>query len=415
MSQHSARIAGMGILSALGIGPAATLAQLQSGQSALSPLSNFPTPSHDALPVGSVPLHIQADDTLPRAHRLARAAADQAMEKSIAPPDAIVLGITTGGMDITEECLRADNRRQDPLLYHSLSSVVEDLADRFHCSGPLLTISTACSSGAVAIKLALEMIRTGQMRHVLAGGVDGLCRLTYYGFKSLQLLDPAGARPLDQERRGMSVAEGAALLLLKPFEGKQPGTAILGAGLSCDAYHPARPHPEGRGALAAMQAALGDAGLDSGRIDYINLHGTGTTDNDLAEARAIQRLFGKNHPPLSSVKGAMGHTLAAAGAAEAVIAALCIENQLLPGNTGCRAPDKALGIAPILEPQPQSLETVLSNSFGFGGNNAALVIGRPKDNGSTAIGAYSPRMRISGWSAFTGAGDLDATLDANVL
>ncbi len=412
MNQDSARIAGMGIVSALGIGPAATLARLQSGQAALAPLNHFPTPSHDALPVGSVPLNIQTDEPLPRAHRLARAAADQAMKKSAAPPDAIVLGITTGGMDITEERLRAKNGRRDPLLRHSLSSVGEDLAERFHCSGPLLTVSTACSSGAVAIKLALEMIRTGRARHVLAGGVDGLCRLTYYGFKSLQLLDPTGARPLDQDRRGMSVAEGAAMLLLEPFEGKQPGTAILGAGLSCDAYHPARPHPEGRGAIAAMQAALGDAGLDSSGIDYINLHGTGTPDNDLAEARAIRSLFGENHPPLSSVKGAMGHTLAAAGAAGAVIASLCIDNQLLPGNTGCRIPDKALGIAPTLEPQPQSIETVLSNSFGFGGNNAALVIGNPVAGAPVAIRACSPQMRICGWSVFTGAGDLTATLDA---
>lgn len=402
----------MGIVSALGIGPAATLARLQSGKSALAALRHFATPSHEALPVGSVSLKMQTDDRLPRAHRLARTAADQAMEKSTAPPDAIVLGITTGGMDITEACLMAGDSRPDRFFRHSLSSVAEDLADRLHCSGPLLTISTACSSGAVAIKLALEMIRAGLARNVLTGGVDSLCRLTYYGFKSLQLLDPAGARPLDQDRQGMSVAEGAAMLLLEPFEDDQPGTAILGAGLSCDAYHPVRPHPEGRGALAAMQAAIGDAALDCGRIDYINLHGTGTTDNDLAEARAVRKLFGKTHPPLSSVKGAMGHTLAAAGAAEAVIAAICIDNQILPGTTGCRVPDKALGIAPILRPRPQSLNTVLSNSFGFGGNNAALVIGRPEADKPTASGAYFPRMRISGWSAFTGAGDLEATLDA---
>ncbi len=412
MNQASARITGLGIVSALGNGPTETLARLQSGQPALAPLNHFPTPSHDALPVGSVPLEIQTDDPLPRAHRLARTAADQAMGKSAAPPDAIVLGITTGGMDITEECLLAGNSRPEMLVRHSLSSVAEDLADRFHCNGPLLTISTACSSGAVAIKLALEMIRAGLARNVLTGGVDGLCRLTYYGFKSLQLLDPAGARPLDQDRRGMSVAEGAAMLLLESTENNQPGIAILGAGLSCDAYHPARPHPEGRGALAAMQAALSDAGLDRGRIDYINLHGTGTTDNDLAEARAIRNLFGDTHPPLSSVKGAMGHSLAAAGAAEAAIAAICIDNQILPGNTGCQVPDKALGIAPILEPQPQSLETVLSNSFGFGGNNAALVIGNPAAVNPKAGGSYVPRMRISGWSAFTGAGDLEATLDA---
>jgi 3-oxoacyl-(acyl-carrier-protein) synthase len=256
------------------------------------------------------------------------------------------------------------------------------------------------------------MIRAGLARRVLAGGVDGLCRLTYYGFKSLQLLDPAGARPLDRERRGMSVAEGAAFLLLEPFKTDQPETGLLGAGLSCDAYHPARPHPEGKGALAAMRAALDDAGVDGGCIDYINLHGTGTIDNDLAEARALGRLFGEKLPPLSSVKGAMGHSLAAAGAVEAVIAKLCIDHGILPGSTGCREPDKALGLAPLLEPRQQPVETVLSNSFGFGGNNAALVIGKTVSDEPAVASFCPPQMQLAGWSALTGAGDLAATLAA---
>ena len=410
MKPAGARIAGMGIVSAFGAGTAATLAGLRSGQAALAPLSHFPTPSHDALPVGAAPLESKADDALPRAHRLARTAAEQAMTKSPAPPDAIVLGMTTGGMDVTEARLLADAAWQEPFPHHSLTSVVEDLAGRYRCSGPLLTVSTACSSGAVAIHIALAMIRAGLAGRVLAGGVDALCRLTYYGFKSLQLLDPAGARPLDEHRRGMSVAEGAALLLLEPFKAGQPGIGILGAGLSCDAYHPTRPHPDGNGALAAMRAALEDAGMDAHRIDYISLHGTGTPDNDLSEARAIGRLFGKRPPPLSSVKGATGHTLAAAGAAEAVMAALCIDNGLLPGNTGCQTPDATLGIGPLLAPGQQSLETILSNSFGFGGNNAALVIGKTVADGSAAAAEFNAQMKISGWSAFTGTGDLDATL-----
>jgi len=246
----------MGIVTAIGTNTAATLNSIRTARTGLAPLSRFPTPSHVALPVGSVTLQKPSDENLPRAHQLARAAADQAMEKSTGPPDAIVLGITTGGMDLTEACLLADATFEEPLPRHSLSSVTEDLAGRFQCNGPLLTVSTACSSGAVAIKIALEMIRAGLAKKVLAGGADAICRLTYYGFKSLQLLDPHGARPLDRDRRGMSVSEGAAILLLEPFEGGQPGIGILGAGLSCDAFHPARPHPEGKGALAAMQAAL---------------------------------------------------------------------------------------------------------------------------------------------------------------
>ena len=412
MNHAGARITGMGIVSAIGTDPAATLDSITAARTGLAPLRHIPTPSHDALPVGHVSLKSQSDRSLPRAHQLARAAADQAMGKSAAPPDAIVLGVTTGGMDLTETFLLANSPFEEPLLKHSLSSVTEDLADRFQCDGPLLTISTACSSGAVAIKIALEMIRAGRAQSVLAGGVDALCRLTYYGFKSLQLLDPAGARPLDRDRRGMSVAEGAAMLLLEPFENGQPGVGILGAGLSCDAFHPARPHPEGKGALASMQTAIRDAGIDKTRIDYINLHGTGTTDNDLAEARAIKNLFGDKIPPLSSVKGATGHTLAAAGAIEAIIATLCIDNRILPGTTGCKTPDKALGIKPILQPEQRPIKTVLSNSFGFGGNNAALVIGTPEKSGGWKSDSFSPAMTISGWSAFTGAGDLGPTMEA---
>ncbi len=411
MSPASARITGMGIVSAAGTDRATTLESLAAGRSGLAPLSHFPTPSHNALPVGSVPLKNHSD-ALPRAHQLARAAADQALGKSTAPPDAIVIGVTTGGMDLTETCLLTNSALVGPLPRHSLSSVAEDLADRFQCTGPLLTVSTACSSGAVAIKLALEMIRAGQAQRVLAGGTDALCRLIYYGFKSLQLLDPAGARPLDQNRRGMSVAEGAAMLLLESSKTGQPGVGILGAGLSCDAYHPARPHPEGMGALAAMQAALRDAGLEKDQIDYISLHGTGTIDNDLAEARAVKTLFGKNVPPHSSIKGATGHTLAAAGALEAVVATLCINNQILPGNTGCKTPDKALDLMPCLQPQQQPIQTVLSNSFGFGGNNAALIIGTPQAAGTSRKSAALPVMTISGWSAITGAGDLQDTMDS---
>ena len=244
------------------------------------------------------------------------------MAGSKEPPDAVVLGVTTGGMLTTENLLKKKVR--DPELYrrHAAGSVAEDIARRHRCSGPALTVSTACSSGAAALKIALEMLRSGRVKRVLAGGADSLCRLTYYGFNALQLLDPKGAHPLDADRRGMSVGEGAAMMLLAVDKPDQAVAEVLGAGLSCDAYHPAAPHPEGKGALAAMRAALSDAGISISDIDYINLHGTGTLDNDISEAAAIRTLFVGKKPLLSSVKGACGHCLAAAGAIEAVVSAI---------------------------------------------------------------------------------------------
>lgn len=209
----------------------------------------------------------------------------------------------------------------------------------------------------------------------------------------------------------MSVAEGAGMLLLEAGNGNTSGIEILGAGLSCDAHHPAQPHPEGRGALSAMGAALKSAGVESHEIGYINLHGTGTLDNDRSEARAIKALFGETPPPLSSIKGATGHSLAAAGAIEAVIATLAIERGLLPANTGCITPDAALGLTPVLEPTRTPVHTVLSNSFGFGGNNAALLIGRASGAKPPAVPASGDPFTVVGFAALTGAGHTGSTLD----
>lgn len=412
MSDVPVTIAGMGVVSALGTGAERTLAALRGGECGLSGLTLFAAPADQVLPVGAVRGFDMQDQALPRTHRLARIAAAEALAGSDAAPDAIVLGTTTGGILTTESLLQ--NHCTDPRAYrhHGLATVAEDLARQWGCTGPVLTVSTACSSGAVALKLALEMLRCGMARRVLAGGVDSLCRLTYFGFKSLQLIDPAGARPLDRERRGMSVAEGAALLLLSA-DAAADGVCLLGAGLSCDAHHATAPHPEGEGALAAMTAALADAGLTPAQIDYINLHGTGTPDNDLAEGRAVHRLFGRQAPPLSSIKGAMGHPLAAAGAIEAVVAALCIRNGLLPANVGYGSPDPELGISPVTAPRSAPLKTVMSNSFGFGGNNATVIVGRAA--GAAAVAAPSvvtAPLSVQGAACITGAGHGPASLEA---
>jgi 3-oxoacyl-[acyl-carrier-protein] synthase-1/3-oxoacyl-[acyl-carrier-protein] synthase II len=385
-----------------------TLEAIESGRSGLRPVTRFAPPHHDPLPVGQI-ADLAQTGSPPLTHQMAQIAAEEAMAGCNQPPDAIILGLTTGGMAVTENLLKA--KRVDPqgFRYHGIGSVAARLAQRYQCRGPVVTISTACSSGSAAIALAAAMLRGGGYQRILTGGVDSLCRLTYYGFKFLQLIDPDRSRPMDRHRRGMSVAEGAGMLLLKAADETSDAIGILGAGLSCDAHHPAQPHPEGKGAKAAMQAALDDAGLSQSGIDYINLHGTGTTDNDRSEARAIRSLFGPKAPPVSSIKGATGHSLGAAGAIEAVISVKAIERGLLPGNTGFRSPDPELDLEPVSETTPASIRTVMSNSFGFGGNNATIILGRSETPRPTPPPVRQP-LHIRGWSAISGAGGTHDTL-----
>ncbi len=404
----------MGMATALGIGLKETLAALKAGRRHLAPLGLFPIAGADRLPVGAVDLPLSVkEEGLPRTHQLARLAADEVFANRDRKPDAVVVGTTTGGIDRSESLLLEGEKNPSAYQRHGANSVAMDLARRYGCTGPVLTISAACASGAIAIALGAEMIRRGYARSVLAGGVDGLCRLTYFGFKSLQLIDPQGARPLDLHRRGMNVAEGAGFVLLCSDPIDADGIALWGSGLSCDAHHAVAPHPEGRGALAAMQGALEAARITVRDVDYINLHGTATPDNDRSEARALNTLFSGRPPHHSSIKGAMGHSLAASGAVEGIVAALCLKNDLIPANVGLGEVDPKLNLAPVRHPMKKRLKTILSNSFGFGGNNVALVFGRSSQLIGAAEGASNPaRFSVIDYACVTAAGFLEETLAA---
>ncbi len=401
----------MGIVSALGQGVVCHIDSLRKNCTGIKPLNLFtPSPGNN-FPAGEIP-NFKQTLNVPRTHELAFLAAREALSNTQAVPDAIFLGTTTGGMPSTEELLRKNERSADRYQYHAASSIAEFLAAALGCSGPVLTVATSCSSGAVAIDLAYELLSCGKANCVLAGGTDALCRLTYYGFNALQLIDPSGARPFDRDRNGMTVGEGSAMLILEAGA-STPGNAIaelMGGGLSCDAYHPAAPDPEGRGALAAMKNALQNAGISPSEVGYINLHGTGTRDNDLAEAKAIHSVFGNNIPLASSVKGATGHSLAASGAIESVICAVAVREGLIPANTGCINPDPALNLNPVLTPLGQKVETVLSNSFGFGCNNACLVLADPRRTPERQKQALSFEFEVLGYACVTGAGDTEQTL-----
>ena len=413
MDNNRVFVTGLGIISPLGQGFSATVDSLKSGTKGIRAVSVVPVAQSRVLPVGECESD-GLDDGIPRTHALAINAARQAMKDHGSPPDAIIIGTTTGGMIDSEAALKENDYSPGRYTYQSSGSVAELLARELNCTGPLITVSTACSSGTAVLKLALELLRTGQARTVLAGGADSLCRLTYYGFNSLQLLDPQGARPFDKDRKGMSVAEGAAMLLLCASEEAPPGAyaEITGAGLSCDAHHPAAPHPDGEGAVMAMKKAMEDAGIAPGEIDYINLHGTGTKENDASEAKAVRSLFTGGLPSLSSIKGATGHTLAAAGAIEAVVSCCCIRDGFVPANIGYASEDPGVGFVPLVEQLNKEVNTVLSNSFGFGGNNAAVVISRPRNIKRKTGSSPAPRFRVLGSSCFSGAGDRGTTLEA---
>jgi 3-oxoacyl-[acyl-carrier-protein] synthase-1 len=295
----------------------------------------------------------------------------------------LFLGTSTSGILQTELAYRRRDAGGalpadfDYARTHNTYSVSGYLRARLGLAGPAWTVSTACSSSAKVFGTAARMIDAGLIDAAVVGGVDSLCLTTLYGFNSLELLAHEPCRPWDHARSGLSIGEAAAFALPEPRLAAPAADAIalLGVGESSDAHHMSSPHPEGLGARLAMQAALGAAALQPADIDYINLHGTATPSNDAAEDRAVCDLFG-TRTPCSSTKGATGHTLGAAGAVEAVLGALALRHGFIPGGAHTAELDPALHAHYILESRAAPLRRVLSNSFGFGGTNCSLVLGR---------------------------------------
>jgi 3-oxoacyl-[acyl-carrier-protein] synthase I len=295
----------------------------------------------------------------------------------------VFLGTSTSGILDTELAYRQRDPETGALpesfhyeLSHSCYSVANYVQHVLDLAGPAMVVSTACSSSAKVFGSAARMIQAGLCDAAIVGGVDSLCLTTLYGFNSLGLVSSRPCRPYDANRDGISIGEAAGFVLLEkaaPNNGLG-SVMLLGVGESSDAYHMSTPHPEGAGARLAMQGALHAAGLTPDDIDYINLHGTGTKSNDAAEDQAVFSVFGGN-TPCSSTKGATGHLLGAAGVTEAIISALCIQHGLMPGGLNTEHIDPALKSAYLLKNKQQKVNFVLSNSFGFGGNNCSLILG----------------------------------------
>jgi 3-oxoacyl-[acyl-carrier-protein] synthase-1 len=240
--------------------------------------------------------------------------------------------------------------------------------------GPVMSVSTACSSSAKVFASAYRHIKAGLCDAAVVGGIDSLCFSTLYGFSSLGLVSERPCRPWDAERSGLNIGEGAGFALLEKMDDGAAGVALLGYGESSDAYHMSSPHPEGAGAAAAMKSALDMASVTADAIDYINLHGTGTQANDECEDRAIMQVFGAD-TPCSATKGWTGHILGAAGITETLFALGSIERGFIPGTLNSERLDPNLSAAVLLRKRTAPVRCVLSNSFGFGGSNCSLVLG----------------------------------------
>lgn len=295
----------------------------------------------------------------------------------------VFLGTSTSAIHATELAYRkkkADSTSLDTdynLRYrytHNMYSCVDFARHVLDLHGPALAISTACTSSAKVFATAYRYMRSGLCDAVVVGGVDSLCHNTLYGFNSLEVVAPTPCQPWGSKRNGMNIGEAAGYALLEWASAKGE-VALLGYGESSDAYHMSSPHPEGKGAAKAMQDALKSSGLNPHQIDYINLHGTATPANDNAEDKAITSVFGTS-TPCSSTKGWTGHTLGASGIVEAVFSYISIQYGFMPATLNTLQIDEQLNANVLLTKNEQTVRTVLSNSFGFGGSNCSLLFGR---------------------------------------
>ncbi len=384
------------LLTSLGGGRARTLEALRRGTSGLAACNfggiGFPTFVGEAAGLDR-PLQGELAGFDCRNNRLAEAALSEdgfalsvgaARERYGAARIGVFLGTSTSGLQQSEQAYR----RRDPetgrlpadfdyARTHNTYSLADFVRARLKLAGPAFVVSTACAATAKVFASAARMIAAGICDAAVVGGVDTLCATTLYGFRSLGVVAEEPCRPFDAERAGISIGEGAAFALLeRPQDcAAEDPIFLLGAGESSDAYHMSSPHPEGVGARLAMERALASAGLTPAAIDYINLHGTATLAGDAAEDCAVFDLFGARTPG-SSTKGFTGHTLGASGAIEAAFAALAIQYGFMPGSPHTRRVDPGFRSRYIDRGEAARLDRVISNSFGFGGANCSLILGR---------------------------------------
>jgi 3-oxoacyl-[acyl-carrier-protein] synthase-1 len=383
------------LVTCLGVGRAENVAALRARRTGLAPCA-FETVSLDTYVgevrgVDEVRIPDRLRDYNCRNNRMAQLGLDTdglsnavlaARERYGRDRIGVFLGTSTSGILETELAYRrrdADGKLPADFRYreaHNTYSLADYVRHVFELSGPAVVVSAACASSAKVFGNAARAIAAGLCDAALVGGVDSLCLTTLYGFHSLNLLSSQPCRPFDAARDGISLSEGAGFVLLeKPQRAGTPGRVhLLGVGDSSDAHHMSTPHPEGAGARMAMERALAAAGVAPERVDYINLHGTASRSNDSSEDAGVMAAFGAA-TPCSSTKGLTGHALGAAGAIEAIITAIALEEGFLPAGVNTQARDPALHADYLLAPRAGAPRIAMSNSFGFGGANCALLLG----------------------------------------
>ncbi len=394
--RHRVAITGFGLITCLGGNADSTWHALEAGKSGIGKLSLFDTSDCRCQTGGEIKsldlpptkLTVKQQRRLDRATRMLLLAAEEALDRAKFQPSDLptILGTTGGGMHAGEIYHRAllerNGAKPSLLMQYTPQRQPFDLQIAFGYRGPLLVFANACASSANAIGYAFQLVRSGQADRVLTGGYDALAKVIFVGFDSLQASTPERCRPFDKNRSGLAISEGAGVLLVESFDAARARGAdvlgeVAGYGQSVDTNHMTQPHPDGDGATRAMTDAIADAGLSPSDIDYINAHGTATPQNDRMESKAIHRVFGTRAVPVSSTKGAVGHSLGGAGGIEAVICALALQHQKLPTNVNYETPDPDCNLAVVRESTPAKLRSVLSNNFGFGGLNASLVFRAP--------------------------------------
>ncbi|MGI9114267.1 MAG: beta-ketoacyl-[acyl-carrier-protein] synthase family protein, partial [Chthoniobacterales bacterium] len=322
------------------------------------------------------------DRRLHRASHMVITALDELLQQAHDfTPEIAIVGTTSGGMTFGESFYRSLGDRGEcaaaRIANYPPQKQIADALEKFGIEAPAQVIANACASGTNAIGLGFSAIRSGRHERVLVGGYDAISELVFVGFDSLQAATPEKCRPFDANRSGMVLGEGAALLALEDFDSAQHRGAniigeIAGYGISTDNHHLTQPNPDGSGPRRAMEQAV--AAISPGQIGYINAHGTATIFNDSAEGKAIAEVFG-NGVPVSSTKSMMGHSLGAAGAIEAIVSLLALQHQFLPPNINFEQVDPSLALNIVAnDARDAQLEYALSNSFGFGGINATVVL-----------------------------------------